>query len=340
MADIQKHTFHVRGMHCNACVMLTESELAEHPKVTSAHSNLGTRTVEIVGDFGNETREEIAAELSKMLSKHSLATTPEQRRVPWREFGVAAPLAAGFILLFVLLQRAGIVNLVQSDERTYGTAFVIGIIASLSTCMAVVGGLVLSVSANYAKKGERVRPQILFHVGRLAGFFILGGGIGALGAMVQFGQTGSLILGLVVGLVMLILGINLLDVFHWTKRLTPSMPKFIARRVTALSTLNHTLMPALLGLATFFLPCGFTQSMQIYTLGTGSFLVGALTMGVFALGTLPVLALVSFSSSGVQGSPRSGIFFKTAGLIVLVFALFNIIGALVAAGIIEPIFSF
>ncbi|MBP6911491.1 sulfite exporter TauE/SafE family protein [Patescibacteria group bacterium] len=48
-----------------------------------------------------------------------------------------------------------------------------------------------------------------------------------------------------------------------------------------------------MGIGTFFLPCGFTQSMQVYTLSTGSFLAGGLTMLSFALGTLPMLLLLS-----------------------------------------------
>jgi sulfite exporter TauE/SafE len=139
---------------------------------------------------------------------------------------------------------------------------------------------------------------------------------------------------------MLILGINLLDTFHWAKKLQPSMPKFIAKHAHGVSKFNHTLTPLLVGIATFFLPCGFTQSMQLYTLTTGSFLTGGLTMLAFALGTLPVLALISFSSFSIQKSSKAGIFFKTAGLIVIMFALFNLINSLVVIGVIPPVFNF
>ena len=148
------------------------------------------------------------------------------------------------------------------------------------------------------------------------------------------------ILGIIIGLVMLILGINLLDIFHFTKRLVPSMPKFVGKHVLNVTKINHTLTPALVGIATFFLPCGFTQSMQFYTLGTGSFLTGGLTMLVFALGTLPVLAMISFSSFSIKNSSKSGIFFKSAGLIVILFGIFNIINALVVMGYISPVFNF
>ena len=80
--------------------------------------------------------------------------------------------------------------------------------------------------------------------------------------------------------------------------------------------------------------------MQIYTLSTGGFVAGGFTMLAFALGTFPVLALISFSSFSIQDSSRSGIFFKTAGLIVIMFALFNLINGLVIAGIVSPVFNF
>jgi sulfite exporter TauE/SafE len=97
-------------------------------------------------------------------------------------------------------------------------------------------------------------------------------------------------------------------------------------------------MPLLLGAATFFLPCGFTQSMQAYALTTGSFMTGGLTMLVFALGTLPVLALLSFSSFSINNKPWRGVFFKTAGVIVIALAVINLLTTLAVAGIIEPIF--
>jgi len=86
------------------------------------------------------------------------------------------------------------------------------------------------------------------------------------------------------------------------------MPKFISKRAYGISKLNHTLTPLLVGIATFFLPCGFTQSMQIYTFSTGNFWGGGFTMLFFALGTLPVLALVSFSSFSIKNNKNSGIF--------------------------------
>lgn len=339
---MQKYTFHVHGMHCNACVLMTESELKELPNVTYVKSSLKNHSVEVAGDFGNKTPEQIAEELTVPLKPHGYTISVEklEHRAKWSDFKIAIPVAFGFGALFVLLQKMGIVNLVSAGNVTYGTAFVIGIIASLSTCMAVVGGLVLSMSATFAKEGDKIKPQLLFHGGRIVSFFLLGGVIGAIGSAFTLNTSATFILSLIVGIVMLILGINLLDTFHFAKKLQPSMPKFISKHAHGVLKFNHTLTPLLVGIATFFLPCGFTQSMQLYTLTTGSFLRGGLTMLAFALGTFPVLAVISFSSFGIQKSSKAGIFFKTAGLIVIMFALFNLINSLVVVGIIPPIFNF
>src|SRR3989344_4253685 len=338
---MKTYTFHVNGMHCKACVVMTESELNDVPEISKAKSSLATHTVEVTGEFGDKEPEHIARDLSEVLKTHgyTLSLEKQNHSVKWSDFRIALPIAAGFIALFIILQKLGIVNLVTTSEVGYGTAFVIGLIASVSTCMPVVGGLVLSMSANFAKENDKVRPQVLFHAGRLVSFFILGGAIGALGSAFQLGSTGTFILSLIVAIVLLILGINLLDVFFWAKKLQPTIPNFIGKRVHNLKNVNHTLTPLLVGVATFFLPCGFTQSMQIYTLSTGNFLTGALIMFTFALGTLPVLALLSFSSLGIHKKAQSGVFFKTAGLVVIFFGILSLLGAFTAIGIIPPVFN-
>jgi sulfite exporter TauE/SafE/copper chaperone CopZ len=336
------YTFHVNGMHCNACVVLTESELSEVFGISHVKASLNNFSVEITGDFGEKEPENIVQELSEVLKPHGYTLSLEKQNhlAKWSDFNIAVPLALAFVVFFIVLQKLGIVNLINASKVSYGTAFIIGLVASISTCMAVVGGLVLSMSANFAKEGENIRPQVLFHIGRLVSFFILGGLIGALGSTFQLGTTGTFILSFIVAIVLLILGINLLDVFPWAKKLQPTIPNFIGKRIHGLKNINHIFTPILIGIATFFLPCGFTQSMQIYTLTTESFLTGSLIMFSFALGTLPVLSLLSFSSLSIHKKAQSGIFFKTAGLIVIFFGIFNLINALVAIGIIPPVFNF
>ncbi|MBI2634494.1 sulfite exporter TauE/SafE family protein [Candidatus Peregrinibacteria bacterium] len=334
------HTFHVTGMHCSACEMLIAEKLKGHPKITHVEVSLINEQITIIGDL-HETAEIAARDLTKLIEEHGykLHTEKPKKELRWKEFIYAAPIAMIFIAGFFLLQKTGFTSLINPSSAGLETAFLIGLIASVSTCLAVVGGLILSLSANYAKDGGSWKPQTAFHISRLVGFFVLGGAIGALGSSFQLGLTGSTILSIIIAVIMLLLGINLLNIFHFTKKLQPTLPKWFSQKTVDASKKNHYLAPVLVGIGTFFLPCGFTQSMQIYSLKTGSFLQGSLTMLAFALGTLPVLALISFGSLNIAQKSWKGIFFKTAGIIVIMLALFNLANALAVAGIINPLFN-
>jgi len=339
---MKTHIFHVNGMHCKACVALIESELEKLPGISKVKASLADLSVEVEGDFEGQSIQEVADKLGVMIEPHGYTLSIEKIKnsAKWVDFKIAVPIAFLFVGVFIGLQKLGIVNLITTSDVNYGTALLIGVIASLSTCMAVVGGLVLSMSANFAKEGNGVLPQILFHVGRLISFFVLGGVIGALGSVFQLGQWGIFFLSLVVALALIVMGVNLLDVFPWAKKFQLTLPSSIGKKIHGLKEINHTLIPFLLGAVTFFLPCGFTQSMQIYTLTTGSFIDGALTMFIFSLGTLPVLALLSFSFLGIKSKTQSSILFKAAGLVVLFFGVINLVNSLVVVGLIPPLFSF
>ncbi len=341
MSEQKTYTFHVSGMHCKACTLLIEENLKEAKGVSAVTADLARNQVVVTGESELEPIL-LAEELTKLVKNNgytiSLEAPAPNRK--WADFKYALPIAGIVIALFLFLQKLGLVNLINSSQVGYGTALLIGLIASVSTCLAVVGGLVLSVSANYAKTGGSARPQIFFHMGRILSFFVLGGLLGGLGSSFALGQTGTLILSIFVGLVMLLLGINLLDVFHVARRLTISLPKSWSKISKPKMTAQNALMPFLLGGATFFLPCGFTQAMQIYALTTGNFMQGGLIMLVFALGTLPMLALLSFSSVNINNKPWRGIFFKAAGILVIVLAIFNLLNALAVTGMINPIFNF
>lgn len=256
-----------------------------------------------------------------------------------REYIQAVVIASVLIGAFVLLQSLNLVHLVNGGEIGYGAIFIIGLIASLSTCMAVVGGIVLTLSATFARAGGGFFPQLYFHGGRLISFFILGGIIGFLGKAFTLTTTMTFGLNLIIGIVMLILGGKLLGIPLFNA-IRISFPKVFRTHVERTLSYNTSVTPILVGIATFFMPCGFTQSMQVYTLGTGGFVEGGLTMLVFALGTLPMLAFMSVGSVSLAESRYASLFYKTAGLIVFAFALLNIINSFVIVGLIKPVFHF
>lgn len=88
----------------------------------------------------------------------------------------------------------------------------------------------------------------------------------------------------------------------------------------------------IMGSLTFFLPCGFTQAMQLFAISSGSALTGALTMGIFALGTTPGLIGIGGLTSMVKGV-FAKTFFRFAGVVVIVLAFFNVSNGYNLAGL-------
>ncbi len=332
------YTFHVAGTHCSACKHLIEDMLADDNIVQSSAVDLRAETLTVATAEPHEPSA-LAEQLTSLLASngYEVHTEQQEKAATKHEWLVAIPFVALAVVVFVLLDKAGLTNLIGTSEATLGTAFLVGLVASVSTCLAVVGGLVLSVSATYAHEGKGWRPQVLFHTGRLAGFFVLGGLLGLLGEAMQIGFVGSAILGALASVVMLVLGIHLLDI---TKRVRAfTLPKGVSHFFTSAAHKAGAAAPVLLGAVTFFLPCGFTQSMQIVSLSSGNFMTAAMTMFVFALGTLPVLGLLSFGSLDLAKSKYRGTFFKAAGMLVILFALFNLQNAFAVFGFISPIVS-
>jgi len=332
------YKFHVFGTHCPSCKILIEDILTEQDFIESSRVDLKKETIEIETS-GKETREELASILTDKLKFHGYAFSTEKIKDEKRNNEIiwqALPIGLVFLALFFVLQKSGILNLGFGGEITPLSSFIIGIIASFSSCLAIVGGLVLSLSAKVAKdeNGSSKKPYALFHLGRLLAFAFLGGLLGLIGKAIGVNFMFSAILGLIASVVMIALGVNLLGIFKKNLLTLPSGTFSFFRKIE-----HATLAPILVGVGTFFLPCGFTQAMQVSAIGSESFFSGMLIMFAFALGTLPMLSLLSFGSASFAHSKYAPLFFKSAGVVVLGFGLFAFISGLAGLGIINPLFS-
>ncbi|MFA6079937.1 MAG: sulfite exporter TauE/SafE family protein [Candidatus Gracilibacteria bacterium] len=334
---MKTHTYHIKGLHCPSCKILIEDIVQEQEGIVGqVHIKKQTLTCDCKND---ETIEENMARLSPLLSEHGYELSQEKQEESSENNGLiwqALPIGLVILALFFALQKSGILNFSVNGSITPTTSFIIGLIASISSCLAIVGGLILSLSAQMGYSGTKGKSAIiLFHSGRILGFAVLGGILGMIGSTIGISVTFSSILGLIAALVMIVLGLNLAGVFKKSAITLPSSIFSFFRKGEGMFS-----GPLLIGIGTFFLPCGFTQSMQISALSSGSFLSGLLIMLFFALGTFPVLALLSFGSASFAKSRYAPLFFKSVGIVVIGLGAFSLITGLTSLGIIPPIINF
>ncbi|MFZ2681783.1 MAG: sulfite exporter TauE/SafE family protein [Patescibacteria group bacterium] len=232
------------------------------------------------------------------------------------------------VIAYFSLQVSGILTFSPqvTTATNLGAVLLVGLVASLSSCTAMVTGVVAAVSATQVK----VSSHVYFHVGRLLGFAGLGVVVGWLGQMVSLSVTANSLLVIVIALLMLTLGVHLM-------RLLPpgvwffAPPAKLTQAITALTTSHNPLIPGVIGVLTFFLPCGFTQSMQLYALSTGSPVQAALIMTVFAIGTLPSLAGISLLASKVTGTSKVRMNYAV-GAVVVALGIANLHNGLTLLG--------
>lgn len=251
----------------------------------------------------------------------------------WRyiAFGVTV-----LVVAYYALRGTGLLDISLDESNvTIGFALMLGLVAGISSCMALIGGLVLGVAARHAElhpeatSWQKFRPHLFFNGGRVLGYAFLGGLLGLLGSVLQISGGFLAFLTIAVGIVMIVLGIKLTNLSPRISATSFTLPPSIARFLGISEHQKEYSHRAsmMTGALTFFLPCGFTQAMQLYAVSTGDFKTGAIVMGAFALGTTPALLGIGGLSSIMKGV-AARVFYAVVGILVIVFGAYNIQSAL------------
>ena len=193
--------------------------------------------------------------------------------------------------LYVIARRLGwtqLFNLFPAIESTMelGMLFLVGLLTSIH-CIAMCGGINLTQAAASSEKRKSILlSNTLYNLGRILSYTITGAVCGAVGQTIGFSGTLRGVLPVIVGTLLLIMALNMLGIFNGIRVLAPILPKGLYRWAAGRAKARSSFT---LGLLNGLMPCGPLQSMQIYALGTGSAVMGALSMLMFSLGTVPLM---------------------------------------------------
>jgi uncharacterized protein len=346
----------VAGMTCRTCEVRIQRFVGRLPNVQHVRASAVHGRVEI---------ESAAPVPAAAVEKAIRAAGYEIGRTPWLASDPAVWLTAvaGVALVFALVVIAQVTGLADlaSGVGNLGNggllvALLLGLAAGVSTCMALVGGLVLALSASFqarrAASGvadggvpSQMRPALVFMAGRIAGYAILGAALGALGASVTLPPQVTAVLMIVVAAVMTILGTRLTGLSPRIATWSPTLPMGLGRQLgladggaTGGAGGYSDTRAAGLGAASFFLPCGFTQAVQIYALSTGSPLFAGAIMAVFAIGTAPGLLALAGLPVVVPSTMRPTLL-RLVGVVVIGFAFINASAGIRLSGVTLPSFG-
>ncbi|MDP3882788.1 MAG: sulfite exporter TauE/SafE family protein [Candidatus Staskawiczbacteria bacterium] len=344
---MKEQVYLVKGMHCASCEILIEKKLLDLPGIKAVDAS--TSKSKVVIEYEGEKPS--ADKLNKIFAgdnyKFSNFATQERRN---SEAGspkkanstlIAFNIALFLIIGFLFLNKMGVSGIINVGSKSSLFAFFgLGLLAGISSCAALVGGMVLSMSKQWsrlydnrgssAKLGQdtystfqKLQPHLLFNAGRLVAYAVLGGVLGIVGSQLQISFKFTSFLVIAISVLMFALALQMLGVKTFRK-FQFALPKFATRYIANEKNFQGKNMPFLMGAVTFFLPCGFTITAQGLALLSGSWLQGSLIMLAFALGTAPMLLMIGLSSVKFLAKPHlAEKFSKVAGFLVLFFAIFN-----------------
>lgn len=304
----------VYDMTCNSCEKTVERDLTKLDGVTFVKANYINEEIKIEYD-------------EDLLNKTQITEAIKKSGYSTKDSTTIKIIGIGLVVLAILIfsmSTGGFDMEAKLTNASYLVIFIVGVLTSLH-CVGMCGGIMLSQSIKIKgdSKLSALKPTFLYNIGRLTSYTILGFIVGALGSVLSLTIETKAIMQIVAGIFMIIMGLNMFG-FKYLKKI--KLPWFHFNFKTKVQT------PYIVGFLNGLMPCGPLQTMQLYALGTGSATKGALSMFIFALGTIPLMFIFG-SISGFLTKGNTKKLSKFSGILVLILGLMMAKRGLSLAGI-------
>ncbi|MDV6331117.1 sulfite exporter TauE/SafE family protein [Asticcacaulis sp. 201] len=199
-------------------------------------------------------------------------------------------------------------DITASQRPILLSLFLAGLGGSVTHCLTMCSGFVLSQVSSVATKGKLARLLLPYHAGRVTTYAGLGLAAGASFHLISTWNGFALLRHLMLGLV----AILFLALFagRLLRRLGIVLPFRLPGAcdlgaLKRLATTTDTGRRYLLGVSLGFLPCPLIFTALLAAATTASPLAGGVGMLLFGLGTTPALMSLSFASGNLlKTSPR------------------------------------
>ncbi len=328
---IKKYVCFVRGVHCPSCSVIIEKKLKEIENVESV--NLDRDGSRLCINYSGEKK--LTAEKLNNIFKKENYLFSEKPILKIKKIGDSLfPLLIGVLIVvsFLSLKSSGLISGIEVDrDSSLSMLFIFGLVAGISGCSTLVGGIILSMSKRWTALSsaessfkDRFMPYLSFNLGRIIAYSLAGAFLGLIGREINFSPRVGSLMVVAVSLIMIISALQMLEV-SWLEKFRLRVPNFLRKFLTAKEEKRKPLSPFLIGAGTLFLPCGFTLTAQGLALISGSIERGFLITTLFALGTLPSLLAISFGAAKIMSKREyAKKFMQSAAVILIFFAIYNI----------------
>lgn len=285
-------TLKVEGMFCSNCELKIENKLLKLNGIFKVEASFNNQEVKVTYDKKIISQEEIEKTISKLDYK---VVKDKKTKINTQSICILIIILA----IYVICNHLGLLNIFNvfptvEDSMGYGMIFVVGLLTSVH-CIAMCGGINLSQSVSSAQNNVKIfTSNFNYNFGRIISYTLVGGIVGAIGAVISFNGAFKGAVAIVAAFFMIIMAINMLGIFPSFRKFNVRMPKKVA---IFLNNSKKGKSSFYIGLINGLMPCGPLQTMQLYALSKASFIGGAISMFLFSLGTVPLMFTFGVISS-------------------------------------------
>jgi sulfite exporter TauE/SafE len=206
----------------------------------------------------------------------------------------------------------------------------IAFLGSFSHCIGMCGGIIIAYSSTKIddkwEKTKQAIAHLLYSVGRIFTYVILGAMFGFLGGVAMFNNLANATLLIIAGVFMILTGLSLSGKIKFLTLIEHSLSsaswyKKIFRELLQTKSLFSFFV---LGMINGLLPCGLVYFFAVTAASTGSALYGALVMLIFGLSTVPALFSLGFFVGLYKNSNFRNLIIKIASISVILFGVYTI----------------
>lgn len=289
-----KKIIQIKWMHCISCEMLLEKELKNIKDINLIMVSHKKGIMEVEYKTESDYKK-----IVKIIEKNNFKVIENTKNEFDQTNFLLNIIALLFVVILYISSKFIDFNsyIPNTNSINFVSAIFIWLIASLSTCLAITWGIIIGFSKYSWSKNNFLsdfKIQTFFQIWRIVGFFIFWWLLWLLWKSISINFTLTGILTLFISFILIYIWLNILWLLPSITKFGIHMPKSFVNKFQSFK--NPKYAPFVWAM-TFFLPCWFTQTMQLLAVSSWWFFTWWLVMMFFAIWTLPVLYSLWLGSS-------------------------------------------
>ncbi len=210
------------------------------------------------------------------------------------------------------------------------TIITIAFLGSFGHCIGMCGGIVLAYSTikiePESSKVSKSIAHLLYNLGRVLTYTILGAVFGAIGGVATFNNIANGSLLIVAGVAMVLAGLSLMGKIKFLTLIEHSFSSSSFYKNAFKKVLNSKSNASffILGMLNGLLPCGFVYFFAITAASTADPFYGALVMAIFGLSTIPAMFGLGFLASLATQTSFRNMMMSLSSIAVILYGAYTI----------------